>query len=192
MSTVTTQAERRVARPLRELVALIREDMKHIEAAGLPYKIAAGGKLLEAKSQQKHGEWGPWLKRHFSLSQETARQWMHLAEKTAGQNPSTLGFSSLNDFHRQTGSPAYRDVITKRDWHGPVNEAIAQAQAQAIRIRNENLSRAEERKAEHKLALQLIDIGFKALASKLHPDKGGSRDAMSRLNRVRARLKVHA
>jgi hypothetical protein len=35
------------------------------------------------------------------------------------------------------------------------------------------------------LALQLIDIGYKVLSVKLHPDKGGSHDAMRRLNKVR-------
>jgi hypothetical protein len=45
---------------------------------------------------------------------------------------------------------------------------------------------------KYKLAMQLIDIGYKALATKLHPDKGGSGDAMSRLNEVRDRLKQRA
>jgi DnaJ-class molecular chaperone len=45
---------------------------------------------------------------------------------------------------------------------------------------------------KYKLAMQLIDIGYKALATKFHPDKGGSRDAMSRLNEVRDRLKQRA
>ena len=39
------------------------------------------------------------------------------------------------------------------------------------------------------LALQLIDTGYRVLASRLHPDKGGSHEAMSRLNHVRAMLK---
>ena len=33
------------------------------------------------------------------------------------------------------------------------------------------------------LGLQLIDIGYKVLVTKLHPDKGGSSEAMTRLNR---------
>jgi hypothetical protein len=31
------------------------------------------------------------------------------------------------------------------------------------------------------LGLRLIDIGWKVLARELHPDKGGSREAMTRL-----------
>jgi hypothetical protein len=36
---------------------------------------------------------------------------------------------------------------------------------------------------------RMIDIGYKALAMKLHPDKGGSQEDMARLNRVRDRLR---
>jgi hypothetical protein len=156
-------------RPLRVLVPLISDYLAHADEAGLPFKQAAGAKLSEARSQMRHGEWGPWLKRNVSLSQETARQYMIFAEATQGQNPRTLGFSSMNDFHRQTGSRAYRGV----------DEGV-----------QENVERAR-REAEKVLALRLIDIGFKIL-KELHPDKGGSSDAMSRLNRLRDRLKQHA
>ena len=38
--------------------------------------------------------------------------------------------------------------------------------------------------------LRLIDIGYRVLAKELHPDKiGGSREAMTRLNRVKERFK---
>jgi hypothetical protein len=38
------------------------------------------------------------------------------------------------------------------------------------------MKRDQEVRAEHRLALQLIDIGDKVLATKLHPDKDESRD----------------
>jgi hypothetical protein len=47
----------------------------------------------------------------------------------------------------------------------------------------------DERLLRHKLALKLIDRGFKALAAELHPDKGGSPEEMTRLNEVRAMAK---
>jgi hypothetical protein len=62
------------------------------------------------------------------------------------------------------------------------------------RARRENEERRRAQAAAHKeqseLALRLIDIGYKALAMKLHPDKGGSQDAMARLNLVRNRLRT--
>ena len=46
-------------------------------------------------------------------------------------------------------------------------------------LRQATLERAAEHELKLKLAAQLIDIGCKALASKLHPDKGGSPEAVN-------------
>jgi hypothetical protein len=49
--------------------------------------LAAGEKLNQAKAQMVHGEWLPWLKKNFDLSQVTASKYMRLAEtKTTGSN----------------------------------------------------------------------------------------------------------
>jgi hypothetical protein len=186
MVNVAVRPEGRVARPLNILVTLIREDLKRAEDAGLPYKQAAGEKLREAKAQLKRGEWGPWLQRNFELSQTTAQRYMNFA---GDPNSSNGGFSSLNDYHRQTGSSSYRSVVSKQDWHEGVKESIERAKREADRVREENLTRQQEREADQKLALRLIEIGFKILAKELHPDRGGSREAMIRLNRVRDHLK---
>jgi hypothetical protein len=51
-------------------------------------------------------------------------------------------------------------------------------------------AKVDESKLMHELAMKLIDIGYKVLAMKLHPDRrGGSREAMERLNKVRKILK---
>jgi hypothetical protein len=47
----------------------------------------------------------------------------------------------------------------------------------------ERQNKAKEAQLTRDLALQLIDIGYKVLVAKLHPDKGGSSEAMTRLNR---------
>jgi hypothetical protein len=39
------------------------------------------------------------------------------------------------------------------------------------------------------LAREMIDAGYRAVAKKLHPDIGGSTDAMARSNEIRRRLK---
>ena len=54
-----------------------------------------------------------------------------------------------------------------------------------LNLKRSELKREEERAAQWKLALQVIDIGYKVLGRTLHPDKGGSREAMARLNAVR-------
>ena len=53
----------------------------------------------------------------------------------------------------------------------------------------ERQARDDEVQLHRELAEELIDIGYRALATRLHPDRGGSKDAMTRLNRVRDELK---
>jgi malate synthase len=52
----------------------------------------------------------------------------------------------------------------------------------------QHLARGEERAAQRELGTRLIDVGYRVLAKELHPDKGGSPDAMVRLSEVRKRL----
>jgi hypothetical protein len=52
----------------------------------------------------------------------------------------------------------------------------------------ERRARDDEIKLHRELAEELVDIGYRALATRLHPDRGGSKDAMTRLNRVREEL----
>jgi curved DNA-binding protein CbpA len=49
----------------------------------------------------------------------------------------------------------------------------------------------KERRARHAMAEELVNVGYRLLAAKYHPDKpGGSREAMEILNYVRAALKA--
>ena len=188
MQAMTQQRDAAIARPLKVLVPLIQDDIKQgddaADRAGMPYYQAAGEKLREAKSQLKHGEFVPWVKRHFPISVVTARRYMQLAE-----NESALSFSSLSHFIRETSNPNYNrpSPVTTN-----IKHIIERVDTETLNLRKEELKRADARVAERQLALQLIDIGYKVLARTLHPDKGGSRDAMARLNAVRDRLKMHA
>lgn len=42
--------------------------------------IEIGKRLIEAKAQLPHGEWGEWLKKRVDFSQDTARNFMRVAE----------------------------------------------------------------------------------------------------------------
>jgi hypothetical protein len=57
------------------------------------------------------------------------------------------------------------------------------------RLADEKQSREDEITLHRDIALKLIDLGYRAMATRLHPDQGGSRDAMARLNTVRDELK---
>lgn len=63
-------------------------------------------------------------------------------------------------------------------------------QLNVARMREEAEEKEKERKLQCQLGLQLIDIGYKVLATRLHPDKGGSQEVMVRLIQVRDLLKA--
>jgi hypothetical protein len=98
---------------------------------------------------------------------------MRLARKAKAEG---LNFTS-----RGEDRSLYGVIGERRSWHSH-NVNV---------LRKVGLERAAEYELKLKLATQLIDIGYKALASKLHPDKGGSPEAMARLNEVRSELKQH-
>jgi hypothetical protein len=190
MTALTQQPESQIARPLIILIPLIQKDLAEANEAGEPYYCAAGEKMLEAKQQMKHGEFGPWVKRHFAITMRQAQRYMGFAKTTANaQMRHTSRFSNFNEYVRK--QPGQGKTVVKRDWHEDVKQNIERAKREAERIREAELTRQQEREAEQKLALRLIEIGYKVLAKELHPDKGGSRDAMARLNRVRDRLKQY-
>jgi hypothetical protein len=86
-----------------------------------------------------------------------------------------------------TSAPTRRDAA---DAAGISKDQQVQAvRVNVDRLADERQSRDNEIKLHRELALKLIDLGYRALATRLHPDRGGSRDAMGRLNIVRDELK---
>jgi hypothetical protein len=161
--------QQQVTRPLRVLVPLIKEDLQEAERAGVPYYRAAGEKLIEAKGQLNHGQWGSWLKRNFKRSIRQAQSYMALASDT--QIRGAPRFSSIRDHERRTN---------RRPTNGNRQSTAAPPSQESAR----------ELVANKELALKLVDAGYRALAQQFHPDRqGGSHDAMSRLNTVRNRIK---
>ena len=152
----------------------------------MPYYAAAGAKMMEAKPQMPHGTFQSWVTRAFSITYRQARRYMQLAES---KSDARVTFGSLRASERSaratagTGKPA---------WHEPVKEIVNRVDTPTLNVKREELKRADEREAQRLLGRQLIDIGYKVLARELHPDKGGSREAMTRLNAERDRLKLHA
>jgi hypothetical protein len=176
------QPNQSVARPLKVLVPLIQRELSAGDNAGLEHYRQAGEMLLEAREQVAAFKWSGWLSKNFTLSRTTAWRYMRLAE-VADAKPSRFASETTvhgaigerrSDFNQRTG--AFR----------PVREFTAHVDTD--RLGQERQVRDEEMRLHRELALELIDIGFKALATRLHPDRGGSKDAMRRLNRVRDEL----
>lgn len=172
-----------LARPLKVLVPMIKEELEAGDQAGIEHYMRAGEMLLEAKEQVAHGDWKGWIDRNFHLSYSSAKRYMLLADlpKRSTREP----FTSLREALRET-SPT--QAGGQNTWQEPVKQVLNKVNYEALR--QEDLKRAQGRELERKLGLQLIDIGFKVLAQKLHPDKkGGSHDGFIRLKSVRDRLK---
>jgi Protein of unknown function (DUF3102) len=166
-----------IARSPDALVPLIEKQLglarEAAERAAAPYWLEVGKLLHEAKAQLVHGEFGDWCKRHFKISTTQRARYMKAAE-SAVQNFRTGKYEngSLEEHLKGTsyqtgGADATRQSID----------------VQALR--QDALNRTEERDLRRKVVLKLIDRGYKSLAAELHPDKGGSTEAMTRLNEAR-------
>ena len=143
---VTTKGDQRVARPLRVLVPLIQDDLKHgqeaAERAGMPHYQAAGEKLIEAKSQLKHGEFVPWVERNFNVSIRQAQRYIALAEDAGGKSDTRVVFESLRHHERETGRIA-QDDTGKTSWHEPVKQIVARVDTETLNLKREELKRQE-------------------------------------------------
>jgi hypothetical protein len=179
---IVKREEGRLARPLKVLAPLIKQEIEAGEQAGLEHYRAAGEMLLEAKAQLKHGEWRKWYERQqFAWSRSTAQRYMVLAQ-VSSKNPLRV-FSTLSE----AAEPARKQYIAEPAYHQPVTRILGGINVEALRREAE--SKKKERELVRELGLQLIKIGYRILAEKLHPDKpGGSTEAMTRLNRVKFML----
>jgi hypothetical protein len=193
---VTLKDNAQVARSLSDLVPLIRVELKLAEeaaqAAAWPHWLKVGAYLLEAKVSfggDKQREFVPWTRRTFKISDDQRNRWMRGAANATPDMEKPGGrVSPLESYLKGTG---YEKGSPSRSWHDPVKKIVSTVNLKALQ--QDELDRKEERELQRKLANKLIDIGYKVLAAELHPDKkGGSAEAMSRLNEVRARLKQYA
>lgn len=181
---IAERPEQEVGRPLKVLVPLIKQELTRGDNAGLEHYRRAGEMLLEAKAQVERGHWTAWIRRNFGMSEATVKRYMKLAEVMEHENGKVRRrtFTTLSE----ATEPARANH--QPQWHEPVREAVARVDVD--KLAQERLKLAQEQKLMRDLALQLIDIGYKALATKLHPDRGGSSEAMTRLNRVRQMLRA--
>lgn len=183
MKAVAVRTKSQIARPLSVLVPMIQEEVLAGNEAGKEHYYQAGKLLLEVRDsgQVADFKWNKWLSENFSLSYRTAYRYMAFAERV-DEDPSLL--TTLSSMF-EIISPDEHQTRKKRraafKLHKPIDRFAAERQA-----------RADETKLHRALALELIDIGFKALATRLHPDHGGTDNAMRRLNRVRRELNAVA
>jgi hypothetical protein len=180
---------RQIARPLKILIPLIQGELQQGNDAGREHYRLAGQMLNEVKDSKQvpHGRWSQWLTKNFDLSQRTAQvymQWARHEEQKRSGSAHLPTFNSLNEMlgaterHREDRRSKQQQAF-KRVLRDVAADTFVQ----------ERQTRDGEIDLHRELALEMIDIGYRALATKLHPDRGGSKDAMARLNRVRDELK---
>jgi len=181
MRAVAVKPKSQMARPLPVLMPLIQEELSAGARAGLEHYRRAGELLLEAREQVAAFKWGKWLSKNFELSRRSAGYYMSLAERIR-EDPDIVhrGAQSLRSVTRPDARPAHAQ------WREVFDAAKNVDVDEFAEVRQ---ARSEEVQLHRDLALELIDIGFRALATRLHPDRGGSKEAMRRLNRVRDELK---
>jgi hypothetical protein len=175
---------RKVARPLKVLVPMIQSELQQGNAAGQEHYRIAGEMLIEAKDQVGYGGWGRWLTKNFDMHATTAQLYMRMARAHQKQSPGLQVHTSLRELRgateRERGD---RQSKQQQDFRRTLRDVARDEFVQ------ERQARDDEIKLHRDLAEELVDIGYRALATRLHPDRGGSKDAMSRLNRVRDELK---
>jgi hypothetical protein len=180
------QQGRKIARPLKMLIPMIQGELQRGNTAGLEHYRVAGEMLIEAKDQIGYGGWGRWLTKNFDLSHTQANTYMRWAREHDDNKSGAVKvpYRSLNEMMGNTERH-------REDRQSKTQQAFRRVLRDVARddFVQERQTRDDEIKLHRELAEELIDLGYRALATRLHPDRGGSKDAMSRLNRVRDELK---
>lgn len=184
---VTTQKVRHIGRPLKVLIPLIQTELQMGNNAAHDHYRRAGEMLIEARDLITYGSWGKWLTKNFALSRQTASvymQWARSYQDNLSADSRQTVYRSLNDMRGSTErARENRQSKQQQDFRRVLREVARDEFVQ------ERQARDAEVKLHRELAEELVDLGYRALATRLHPDRGGSKDAMARLNRVRDELR---
>jgi hypothetical protein len=179
---------RKIARPLKVLVPLIQSELHKGNTAGREHYCNAGNMLIEAKESEQvpvRG-WSRWLGKNFDLSQRRAQELMQWAREAQKRGGSAHMPDSMAAF---TGHTERRREDRQSKQQQAYREALRDVFSHRDEFAQERQAREQEVRLHRELAEQLVDAGYRALATRFHPDRGGSKDAMARLNRVRDELK---
>lgn len=194
----TIEESKAIVRPLRTLIPLIKTNIergdREGERAARPHYENAGAELIEAAMSDERGysAFWDWAEESFGRNRKFLRSCMEFAFENNGkfQNATTT-FETLDELLRSAGKKRHFVNRTRDSVNEEVRDTMRNVKGNEYARPAAVTPKASERTLRNKLALQLIDVGYKALAVKLHPDKSkeGSNEAMARLNAVRTMLK---
>lgn len=186
MAVVKISEGRSIGRPLKTLIPMIQSEIQQGNEAGQEHYRRAGNMLIEAKDQVGYGGWSRWLSKNFDMSDRTASRYMRWAREyyDSGHGAAEVPYRSLRQMDGDTDRQReQRNSEQRKAFQRVLRDVLADNFVQ------ERQTRDAEIQLHRDLAEELVDLGYRALATKLHPDRGGTKDAMVRLNRVRDELK---
>lgn len=175
-----------ISRPLKTLIPLIQSELQQGNNAGHEHYRLAGEMLIEAKEQVGHGGWNRWLSKNFELSPLTAQRYMRMARlhdemrRGVTQSAPTSISQMIGDTERRREG---RQSKQRQAFRSALRDVARDEFVQERQVRDQEIE------LHRSMAGRLIDLGYKALAMELHPDRGGTKEAMTRLNRVRDELR---
>jgi hypothetical protein len=182
--------DKRVGESLRAIVPRVRVNLKKMEKiaelATTNIRREIGRDLISARTLcgKAKVSFTNWLDNNFSMHQSTAMRYISLAG-----SPRSREYTSITE-HLRDKNPNYalpRQSVTDFE-----NEAAGKKILSGISTGifvERTLSESKEKGLKKRMALELVDAGYRALSIKAHADKGGSDEAMRRLTEVRATLK---
>lgn len=131
--------------------------------------------LNHSKSLIPHGQWIPWVHEECGFSERQAQRYM-LASNAS------LRESYLED--RKESNAKHRAAHKARG-KACAEEFIREAKEKFPEEEQETEAALEESDNRQEMASKLVEAGYRTLAKQLHPDVGGSHEAMTRLTDVR-------
>lgn len=177
-------------RPLSKLTPMIRKELKAGFQAGERHWKKVGRLLNEARNHfpkagpnKKGLTFHRWVEKNFqhpwtgeSISRHQAKRWMSASKNSSARDRTKLSLNSQTD----NRSPNHDDYNPKLDWQSGVRKVQQKINTNQLAKQWEDEKR--EGKERAKLARQIVEAGYRALAAVVHPDKrGGSKEAMAKL-----------
>lgn len=140
--------------------------------------IEVGKRLVEAKKQVPHGEWGKWLETQVSFTERTARRFMQCAERFGKASTSTL--LSLSQMTEILALPdaETEDFIKAKDAEGTPVESMT------VKALREEVSQWKTRANDHERERLRAEQEAQSLQSQLQSAReSGNAEEVARLQK---------
>jgi hypothetical protein len=166
------------------------------EMAAREFRYKAGVCLIEAKASPEMTDFPSYAEQETGVDPRTYQTWMKggrllldgatKGRKNGGPAELPSGNELRGDVRSSAGYQRRPADYYERPYISDVDATLNKVNVE--RLREKELDEYREEAEILKLAKQIIDIGYKALATKLHPDKGGNRASMARLTEAKKLL----